>query len=593
MPTVAAVYPIPMADITQQQEQQQQQSRFPLRRAVYVHVSDLTNAYNIDHPKLEHELSKVKEGNEENATPEEREELDLSTGDGENSISSMPLSQSRRKSLHPPRAGFNLCVLVGSVKVVVDKFRVDRSRVRLAEVEVGDETGIVSLRARDDQIEALQEISKREGAVVIRNCSVELFQGKYIRIAVTKWGKLTPYPDSIASTPPPPTKINRERNFSSIDLSLVASELMEMSPSEAAFSPQSQYRAVDNAGNRSGARQQQTTRHQQYQQMQQTRPDKKYSRDRRQQQQRPKQAGMSPSRGMHYPDSSMQGAHMSGMRYSGIPSFTPSYGDGSMDHFHSQGGRAAHSHQASTQHLLMQQYEMHQRQLQQMHAYHEQQDRSHQPMMHQHAHQMMGSTSFDTSGDYSVSSPVSGPGQSMHLVGNNPMLIRVSMTSQHDTQSPSRMVSGGSGNISGPPETFRPYVQAVQEGGAFVAVHQAGDSEASSEAWAIPIPPASSFVSKDDSPLSPGHMNPQAAAFAPAYQQDPSLSETRQPMHSYGYVPYDPSTAGTMYSQPPAYNQNVMYMQNPSGNTSSTATSTEHSPEKSAENQSQDEESQK
>lgn len=71
-----------------------------------------------------------------------------------------------------------------------------------------------------------------------------------------------------------------------------------------------------------------------------------------------------------------------------------------------------------------------------------------------------------------------------------------------------------SGSISGPPETFRPYAQAVQEGGAFVAV-QAGDSEASSEAWAIP--PASSFVSKDDSSLSPGHMNPQATAFAPAY----------------------------------------------------------------------------
>lgn len=106
MPTVAAVHPFPpMADITQQQ------SRFPLRRAVYVHVSDLTNAYNIDHPKLEHELAKVKEGNEENAIPEEREIADLSpTGDGENSITSVPQPQSRRKSLHPPRAGFNLCV---------------------------------------------------------------------------------------------------------------------------------------------------------------------------------------------------------------------------------------------------------------------------------------------------------------------------------------------------------------------------------------------------------------------------------------------------------------------------------------------------
>lgn len=104
MPTVAAVHPFPpMADITQQQ------SRFPLRRAVYVHVSDLTNAYNIDHPKLEQELAKVKEGNDENAVPEERD-IDLSAGDGENSVISVPQAQTRRKNLHPPRAGFNLCV---------------------------------------------------------------------------------------------------------------------------------------------------------------------------------------------------------------------------------------------------------------------------------------------------------------------------------------------------------------------------------------------------------------------------------------------------------------------------------------------------
>jgi hypothetical protein len=115
MPTIVeALNPLPMADITQQQQQQQQHqqqpSRVPLRRAVYVHISDLTNAYNIDHPKLEHELAKVKEGNDENAVPEDREDIDLSTGDGDNSISSVPQPQARRKSLHPPRAGFNLCV---------------------------------------------------------------------------------------------------------------------------------------------------------------------------------------------------------------------------------------------------------------------------------------------------------------------------------------------------------------------------------------------------------------------------------------------------------------------------------------------------
>ena len=113
---------------------------------------------------------------------------------------------------------------MGKVNVVVDKKRVDGSRVRLAEVEVGDETGTVSLRARDEQIDVIEDVSKRNGAVVLRNCMLELYQGKHIRLAVTKWGKLSTYPDQVASTPPPPSKINYERNFSLIDLSLVASE---------------------------------------------------------------------------------------------------------------------------------------------------------------------------------------------------------------------------------------------------------------------------------------------------------------------------------------------------------------------------------
>jgi hypothetical protein len=124
--------------------------------------------------------------------------------------------------------------LVGKVSVVVDKRRVDGSRVRLAEVEVGDETGVVSLRARDDQIDTLEEVSGRAGAVVIRNCTLELYQGRHMRLAVTKWGKLSRYPDHIASTPPPPSKINRDRNFSLIDLSKVASEMVLAYPASSA-----------------------------------------------------------------------------------------------------------------------------------------------------------------------------------------------------------------------------------------------------------------------------------------------------------------------------------------------------------------------
>ena len=111
--------------------------------------------------------------------------------------------------------------------LVVDKHRVDGSRVRLAEVEVGDETGRVSLRARDDQIDLLQSVAP--GAVVLRNCTLELFQGKHIRLAVTKWGKITPYPDHVASTPVPPSKMNEDRFFSLIDLSVVA---MDVAPAD-------------------------------------------------------------------------------------------------------------------------------------------------------------------------------------------------------------------------------------------------------------------------------------------------------------------------------------------------------------------------
>lgn len=122
--------------------------------------------------------------------------------------------------------------LVGKVEVVVDKNRVDGSRVRLAEVLVGDETGCVSLRARDEQIDILKEVSQRSGAVVLRNSTLELFQGRHIRLAVTKWGKLSLYPDQISSTPVPPQKMNMDRNFSTIDLVRVASVVSDLVKSD-------------------------------------------------------------------------------------------------------------------------------------------------------------------------------------------------------------------------------------------------------------------------------------------------------------------------------------------------------------------------
>ena len=87
--------------------------------------------------------------------------------------------------------------LVGNVELVVDKYRVDGSRVLVAEVDVGDETGSISLRARDEQIDLLRKVSYDRGAIVLRNCTMELYQGKHLRLGVSKWGKISVYPVSI------------------------------------------------------------------------------------------------------------------------------------------------------------------------------------------------------------------------------------------------------------------------------------------------------------------------------------------------------------------------------------------------------------
>lgn len=83
---------------------------------------------------------------------------------------------------------------MGKFELVVDKCRVDGSRILVAEVEVGDDSGSISLRARDEQIDLLREISDNQGAIVLRNCTMELYQGKYLRLGVSKWGKMSAYP---------------------------------------------------------------------------------------------------------------------------------------------------------------------------------------------------------------------------------------------------------------------------------------------------------------------------------------------------------------------------------------------------------------
>lgn len=96
MPTAALT---PQSTTLGSMSLQNQPQRTPLRRAVYVHISDLTSAYNIDHAKLEEELDRVKIEQEAPAAASPR--LGVPT--------ELDTSGSNRR-LQPPRAGYNLCV---------------------------------------------------------------------------------------------------------------------------------------------------------------------------------------------------------------------------------------------------------------------------------------------------------------------------------------------------------------------------------------------------------------------------------------------------------------------------------------------------
>lgn len=95
-----------------------QPNRPVLRRATYVHVSDLTSAYNIDHGMLEQELSRVKaeqEAGTETGTETQLPTVPPDVGDtdvdtGADSEIGAALGATPQKRLQPPRGGYNLCV---------------------------------------------------------------------------------------------------------------------------------------------------------------------------------------------------------------------------------------------------------------------------------------------------------------------------------------------------------------------------------------------------------------------------------------------------------------------------------------------------
>jgi hypothetical protein len=364
--------------------------------------------------------------------------------------------------------------LVGKVNVVVDKRRVDGSRVRLAEVEVGDETGTVSLRARDEQIDVLEKVSKRSGAVVLRNCTLELYQGKHIRLAVTKWGKLCVYPDNIASTPPPPSKMNFDRNFSLIDLSIVASEMVGVQP-EGPYSSK-QNKSSTESSDAGGRHISSKTGGQSQTKQQFHSAPRRNNRDRRHSRGKP---GSSPHHTHHnvaHGDRGILQPQHGQMRYQGMPDFSRFEQGIDMRQFpYPHGGQQEVLAPGSAQHLLLQQqhFEMQQQHFHQMYSH--MQDH-HLPTINQGqaSNSMFMPIGLPTSPIQSSLAPMS----SAH-------------TQEYRTVIPSSHTSTGE-------ESDKSFYQRAHS----PPMSQAGQIEYKA-------------VSPDGSQFTAGKMNPQAIAFAP------------------------------------------------------------------------------
>ncbi|KAJ7531322.1 hypothetical protein O6H91_14G045100 [Diphasiastrum complanatum] len=116
-------------------------------------------------------------------------------------------------ALHPATSGHTLIVKVVGSKLVVRKSRPDGQHVRhmrIAECLVGDETGVILLTARNEQV----ELMKQGATLILRNAKIDMFRGS-MRLAVDKWGR-------VEVTGPATFAVNEDNNLSLVEYELVS-----------------------------------------------------------------------------------------------------------------------------------------------------------------------------------------------------------------------------------------------------------------------------------------------------------------------------------------------------------------------------------
>eukprot|EP00922_Rhytidocystis_sp_ex-Travisia-forbesii_P060881 GHVS01090309.1.p1 GENE.GHVS01090309.1~~GHVS01090309.1.p1 ORF type:complete len:582 (+),score=116.24 GHVS01090309.1:137-1882(+) len=116
---------------------------------------------------------------------------------GVQSLSSAPLEPVEKKSalfskvsaLQPASAGVNIRLkVVNKIGLIQDVARRDGRRTKFAFLVVGDETGVVTLKAVNEQIDICQRF-ENESAIVVRNAKIDMSDG-HMRLLVDRWGKI-------------------------------------------------------------------------------------------------------------------------------------------------------------------------------------------------------------------------------------------------------------------------------------------------------------------------------------------------------------------------------------------------------------------
>ena len=106
--------------------------------------------------------------------------------------------------IHPGKNGFNLYAKIISKNVLIDLKRIDGSRVVICDFLVGDETGTIKMRLRNENfVDSLTEGKE----IIIRNCKVPIVKS-HIRIQVDAFGKIEESNEGIIK------EVNTQKNFS-------------------------------------------------------------------------------------------------------------------------------------------------------------------------------------------------------------------------------------------------------------------------------------------------------------------------------------------------------------------------------------------